>query len=96
MPTRSPFPSLVEIAAALWAIHLEFTNTVDVRLQCLGDGRWQVHYGDPGYDQDHHGFWGAAEVPGKDEPWSRAECDRVAYWLKSEVLDMAAQSEGGE
>ena len=39
---------------------------IDVRLQVLDDGTWQVHHGDPGWDPDHRGYWGADIIDALD------------------------------
>lgn len=36
-------------------------NEVDVRLNVHTRG-WCVMYGDPGFDQDHSGYWGASTI----------------------------------
>ncbi len=40
---------------------------IDVRLQVYEDSAWAIHVGDASYDTDHHGYWGAATVPGNSE-----------------------------
>lgn len=46
-----------------------------IRLQVTDDD-WIIHHGDPGFDLDHHGHWGATTVALDDD---------------DEVLDLAAQ-----
>lgn len=43
---------------------MEAGNDCEVRLQVLdeSDGVWELHYGDPQYDQDHRGFWGVGNI----------------------------------
>lgn len=48
---------------------------VPVRLQ-VTEGDWQINHGDPGYDQDHRGFWGETTIAADDD---------------DDVLDLAAQ-----
>lgn len=58
-----PNPSLVQ--KQLYILNKELDGPVDVRLQVYPDGQWIVRFGDPGYDDDHHGYWGAASLRGK-------------------------------
>jgi len=39
---------------------------VDVRLQVYPSGDWHVRVGDPGWDLDHAGTWGASSVGSGD------------------------------
>jgi hypothetical protein len=60
---RTPcFPTVKEVAAELaWIqdlLHDDRQDETEVRLQVTEDS-WEVHYGDPGYDTDHRGFWGS-------------------------------------
>jgi hypothetical protein len=59
---------------------------VDVRLQVLPGGSWQVHSGDSSYDQDHRGFWGAGSVS------LDTDCEDLAAGLIDEAKDQAAQA----
>ena len=47
--------------------------TIDVRLQVLPNGSWQVWWGDSQYDTDHRGFWGASSVPGNGRRFMSAD-----------------------
>lgn len=60
---------------------------IDVRLQCV-DGGWAVHEGDPCYDTDHRGFWGAGSLS------PRTNVRVLARDLIEEAKDDAAQCEG--
>jgi len=39
---------------------------IDVRLQVYPSGDWHVRVGDPGWDLDHEGAWGASCVSSED------------------------------
>lgn len=56
----------------------------DVRLQVV-DGYVRVHTGDPSFDQDHRGCWGAGLIT-----WE-TDADELADDLIEQVLDHAAQ-----
>ena len=62
------FPTPQEIQDELIGIRdsLEGTDEIDVRLQVEDNGTWTVHSGDPQYDTDHKGFWGASTVDPTD------------------------------
>lgn len=65
---------------------------LDVRLQVSDTGEWAVHYGDPGYDTDHSGYWGAASVaPGDTD----ADLLTVAQDLITQVEDAYSDAGGG-
>jgi hypothetical protein len=34
----------------------------DIRLQVVPGEGWSTHCGDPSYDQDHRGYWGAGMI----------------------------------
>ena len=55
----------------------------DIRLQVV-DESWAVHHGDPGYDLDHRGFWGAGWLP------STGGVSDIARDLIEQVRDEAA------
>ncbi len=59
---------------------------LDVRLQCV-DGAWSLHEGDPQYDTDHRGYWGAGSLS------PRTNCRELARELIDEAKDHAAQCE---
>lgn len=59
------WPNVEEVAHELRALNrLALEGELGVRLQVYPDGEWHVRYGDSGYDLDHHGYWGAATLPG--------------------------------
>lgn len=62
----------------------------DVRLQVAPNGAWAIHTGDPSYDQDHRGYWGASILL-----WERQNLTDLA----KDLLDQAAEQHamgGGE
>lgn len=84
MKTSIKLPSLEEVTAHLVAIHEDCTanctfgdteedESVDVRLQVSASGAWDVHSGDPCYDTDHNGYWGAACISEEDTAETLAE-----------------------
>ena len=60
----------------------------DIRLQVTDDGAWELHTGDPQYDTDHRGYWGATSV---DAGASMSKCREVARELIEQVKDNYAQ-----
>lgn len=58
------FPSIKNVAEELRDISANVEGECEVRLQVYEDGKWCVRAGDPSYDLDHHGYWGASWVPG--------------------------------
>jgi hypothetical protein len=60
-------PSVRELAALLAAVKRDVRaeaddgEGVEVRLQVV-DGSWELHTGDPCYDTDHRGYWGAGTL----------------------------------
>jgi len=67
--TSEPGPPPVEdVARELELINANVEGECEVRLQVYDDGEWMMHYGDPGWDQDHRGYWGASSVPGVGGP----------------------------
>ena len=63
------FPSIKSVAAELSYIKDDLKSYskdeveyIEVRLQVHPNGSWQVWAGDPCYDTDHRGYWGASEV----------------------------------
>jgi hypothetical protein len=60
-------------------------DSIDVRLQILETGDWAVHTGDASYDTDHHGVWGAGEVPVR----GRFDSMGLAKALWNQAVDMA-------
>jgi hypothetical protein len=59
----------------------------EVRLQVSADGVWRLHCGDPCYDTDHRGCWGAGVVG------RTTNCRELAKELIDEVAEQAAQCE---
>lgn len=66
------WPTIKEVASDLRNINANIEDVdhdpeydyIDVRLQVYPDGAWALRVGDPCYDQDHHGYWGAGSLPG--------------------------------
>ena len=58
---------------------------LEVRLQVYPDGAWAVRYGDPGYDADHHGYFG--EIVMVDP----MDLMGAARSLREQVLDAMAE-----
>jgi len=78
-------PSRHDVAAELRAVNAEaFDGECDVRLQVYENGGWAVRFGDPGYDQDHHGYWGSDVVPGRGK---RFNSTAMAQDLLDQVKD---------
>jgi len=59
---------------------------IEVRLQVTRDG-WGVHFGDPGYDTDHSGVWGATTIR---TDATQEEFVAAAEYLIEQCRDMAA------
>jgi hypothetical protein len=59
-----------------------------VRLQLYEDGDWAIRQGSPDWDTDHHGFWGAASVPGGKQ---RFDAHDIAMDLIREAEEGAAE-----
>ena len=77
-------PTAKEVARELQAIHQGLEFWCDIRLQVREDGQWEVHVGDPCFDADHHGYWGASFVP--------ASC--VKFEAYGTARDLLEQVEG--
>lgn len=60
-PNRTFFPSIANVASALRDAKsmLDRGDEMEVRLQVYHDGGWAIRKGDPSYDLDHTGYWGA-------------------------------------
>jgi hypothetical protein len=70
------WPDVDEVAKELGSIRVSYctdgngNNTdddddsdyIDVRLQVMDNGSWDVLWGDSGYDTDHRGYWGASSI----------------------------------
>jgi hypothetical protein len=86
-------PSVAEVAEELRVVRHQFEDDpnfqddepLDVRLQVYEDGEWAVHFGDPQYDTDHRGYWGAGSIA----PYSATAADlrEVARELIDEVSE---------
>ena len=91
------FPSIRSVAAVLREINRWDSYTepgvedsfIDVRLQVYDNGSWAVRHGDPQYDLDHRGFWGAGSVPGDCR---RFRSEDVARELLSQAKEHAAEN----
>lgn len=64
MASKDGFPSIRELATYLRDTFEvdRIPEPYDVRLQVV-DGSWYVATGDPSYDTDHRGYWGASMFP---------------------------------
>lgn len=94
MPRPIELPSVDDIYHSLLHIHdavdwgliesewAEEDHSVEVRLQVHEDSDWDVHWGDPQYDQDLRGYWGGASVARDDH---EAELRATAQALLDEV-----------
>lgn len=89
------WPTIDDVAEELRLINLnteaEDEEGIDVRLQVYEDGAWAIRVGDPSYDTDHRGYWGASGVPGVlgGIP-GRFNAREVARDLIEQAKDMAA------
>ncbi len=59
-------------------------NSIDVRLQVLPGGGWQIRSGDSQYDADGRGWWGCSSIGADDDCVSTAEyliddCEGMAW-----------------
>ena len=97
--SKIKLPSIVDVAYELRLINTNVDigedpdESCEVRLQVYENGNWVVHYGDPQYDTDHHGFWGASSVPGYFSGHTRRfNSMDVARDLLSQVRDDIEQS----
>lgn len=84
-PTRD---ELVNDMAEMLDVPVESGVDLDVRLQVLDDGTWNLHYGDAQYDIDHHGYWGASAIT---VGMRRKELADIADDLISQAEDHHAQ-----
>lgn len=88
------WPTLQEIEGELVSIKkgLEKGQEIEVRLQVLEEGTWQLNEGDPQYDTDHRGFWGSATLTPKSSCRSIAR-DLLAEAKESEAVHQVASEE---
>jgi hypothetical protein len=96
------FPSIKDVARELassnrlWRLSLDRDgwdqvgedSFLDIRLQVLPDGSWALHEGDPQYDTDHRGYWGAGTLDGK-----RFNSREMARDLIEQAREQRAQEE---
>ena len=82
-------PTMQEVKDALWGVYLigEDEGT-EVRLQVVPGEGWQIHHGDPCYDLDHRGYWGASWIEGS--MMDPEYLEEVAQDLLDQVEDMEA------
>ncbi len=82
------FPGVADIAVELVVgsvDHIHGDQPVDVRLQVYPGGNgWAIHWGDPSFDPDHLGYWGAGSV---DCPISQADAVALAEDLRDQAVD---------
>ncbi len=59
------WPTAIDVEFSLRQQHRSLTfgldEKIDVRLQVEGGG-WALHVGDPAFDQDDRGWWGAGSM----------------------------------
>ena len=65
-------------------------EATDIRLQVHENGQWQLHWGDPSFDLDHRGYWGADSIEVDDCPGALRD---LAERLVDDAADMMAQGE---
>ena len=72
----------------------EEDHYVDVRLQVYPDGQWALRVGDPSFDLDHHGWFGAGSLPrpSADAPFALCDARMLARDLLSNAKDSFYQS----
>ena len=85
------FPTVKELARDLadikrW-LRANGIDETDIRLQVRESG-WCTHTGDPCYDQDHRGFWGASSID------RTTNCRELARDLIDQAREDQAQCEG--
>lgn len=79
---------LVNEMSEILDVPAEGITDMDVRLQVLDDGTWQLHYGDAQYDTDHRGYWGASII---SVGMNRRDLNGVAQDLISQAQEHHAQ-----
>jgi hypothetical protein len=81
------FPSIKNVASILRELnkvqipactcgHDECSGDMDVRLQVMPDGSWQVWNGDSSYDTDSRGFWGCGSIPANGKRFNARDTAR--------------------
>lgn len=89
-PLPPGWPTAPEVAKALVEHTADLPKMADddqphdVRLQVLKAQEWLVHVGDPSYDNDHHGYWGAGMCSG---PLTLEEATEAAVSMLEEAAD---------
>lgn len=74
-------PTIKAVATELRHINKQTFETyeedgIEIRIQLYPAGDWYLHVGDPSYDTDHQGFWGATTIPGNNKRFSSIETAR--------------------
>jgi len=91
---RVTWPTVREIVLDLESYREELAEygepDGDVRLQVLPNGEWELWTGDPSYDTDHRGYWGAGTL---DAEASALEMRELARDLIEEARDAWEESE---
>ena len=84
----SCFPTVAAVAAELVAGSHEYVGghqPVAVRLQVIpDDSYWALRWGDPSFDLDHHGHWGATYLTC---PITQSEAIAAAEDLREQAID---------
>lgn len=62
---------------------------LELRVQFQPTGAYRLHVGDPRYDTDHTGFWGAGSIR-VGQPVTDLDCQREARNLVEDLLDTIA------
>ena len=90
-------PTVQEVQDAMWGVYMIGEETqyipgegAEVRLQWIPGEGWQVHHGDPYYDLDHRGYWGASWIEGS--MMDMVYLEEVAQDLLAQVEDMEAET----
>lgn len=93
------FPFVVEIVLGLIDIEKDLdrdTEDVPVRLQVDNEnGTWRLWSGDPCYDTDHKGSWGAGTISPEISPADRLELARELWMEALDELRTLNSLEGG-
>lgn len=90
------WPSVARVAEWLRATNNTFAadeDGIDVRLQVTDDG-WQIWSGDPSYDTDHRGDWGASSIPGSGKRFDSIAVARELINEAKESRAMLANPDG--
>jgi hypothetical protein len=76
-----------------WRTLSRHDEPIDVRVQVVSRYDVRFHDGDPCYDLDHRGHWGAGVI---DSHFSEDDITDLASDLVDQVIESVALSEGGE